>query len=255
MDKSFYTTLKTELGASDAINEYVEVLLRKCEAESFDENTFQQYAVAYGIRVNDISSKEALLSIRRHYIVCVSQHFEFFLKSFQNHLKKYATTYRAKVDGESLLECVCSTILDLSNTASDSYLLYLLCDYYRLVRNHCAHIGDTAKISLVITELKTRTIDIRRLFPKLNAPSCFEEISFDDFILYSRAVKKLAALLVEKAEYNVDNILADVDFKAFMKHKNDPIRLHSALLNGITCRFPMSNTQIELVVAKIEKML
>ena len=255
MDKSFYTKLKTELGASDAINEYIEVLLRKCEAESLDENAFQQYAVAYGIRVNDISSKEALLSIRRHYIVCVSQHFEFFLKNFQNHLKKYATSYRTKVDGESLLECICSTILDLNNTENDSYLLFLLCDYYRLVRNHCAHIGDTTKVNSVLTELNTRSLDIRKLFPKLNAPSCFEEISFDDFILYSRAVKKLAALLIEKADYNEESILADIDIKAFMKHKNHPIRLHSALLNGISCRFPMSNTQIELVVAKIEKML
>lgn len=255
MEKSFYTTLKTELGASDAVNEYIEVLLRKCESESLEESSFQHYSEKFGIRVNDVSSKEALSSIRRYYIVCVSQHFESFLKSFQNHLKEYAIVYRPKTDGEALLTCICSAILDLKNTATDSYLLYLLCDYYRLIRNHSAHIGNTTNLNGVFAELNTRRADLGRLFPRLNAPSSFDEINFDDFILYSRAAKRLGSILIDKAEYNIDRIIADIDLKSFMKYKNDPLRLHNALINGVRSKYPMSDTQVALTVAKIEKII
>lgn len=45
MQKLFYNEFKKTLGVSDAINEYIEVLLRQFERSSYDEASFQELAV------------------------------------------------------------------------------------------------------------------------------------------------------------------------------------------------------------------
>ena len=44
MEQGLYNKLKTDLGLSDAVNEYIEVLVRKFESESLSEEEFQKIA-------------------------------------------------------------------------------------------------------------------------------------------------------------------------------------------------------------------
>ena len=60
MDKSLYNKFKQDLGISDAINEYIEVLLRQFESAPHDEGSFQLIASRYGIRVNDVDPQIAI---------------------------------------------------------------------------------------------------------------------------------------------------------------------------------------------------
>ncbi len=73
MEKSLYNKLKKDLGLSDAVNEYIEVLVRKFAFEALSETEFQKIAAIYNIKVNDISVDDAISKIRRYYIVSVYQ--------------------------------------------------------------------------------------------------------------------------------------------------------------------------------------
>lgn len=80
---------KNELGMSDTINEYIEVLLRKFERTPYDEVSFQKIAFQYGIRVNDVYPYTAICKNREYYIISVFQVFEDFLSQMYNQLKSY----------------------------------------------------------------------------------------------------------------------------------------------------------------------
>ena len=50
-------------------------------------------------------------------------------------------------------------------------------------------------------------------FSKLVAPNIYEEISFDDFVMFSRSCVELATYIFEKMEYDYAKIVKDIPHK------------------------------------------
>ncbi len=158
MEKSFYNKFKQNLGASDAINEYTEVLLRQFENNPHDENSFQNIASGYGIKVNDVSPKVAIDRIREYYIVSVFQLFEEFLNQLNSFLKNFGKYKERKETSISMLQHIHSSLLGMQSTSDESYLLFLICDYYRLVRNLCTHTDNEKKSRMRIRRFLNKTM-------------------------------------------------------------------------------------------------
>ena len=76
---------------------------------------------------------------------------------------------------------------------------------------------------------------------------------FNDFILYSRAAKKLAEMYTENITYDIDKIVDNFDIKRFRKYKNKTERLRTALKTEIDFKFPMKPKMVDSVVDKLMK--
>lgn len=251
MEQALYNKLKSELGLSDAVNEYIEVLARKIESESLSEEEFQKIATMYNIKVNNVSINDAVLKIRGYYIVGVYQILEHYFTSLNDYLNKYSFAFRKREDGEPTLKYLCYRLLDMQKVNDEVYLYYLLCDYYRLVRNYIAHVDSKRKIDNAYATIIARQNEINDKFPNLSAPNDIEEIGFDDFVLYSRSAKKLAKDMNEKIQYDLHKVAKSIDMDKYAKLKNNPKRIRKSIEYELKVRFSLKSEDIEFVVAKL----
>ena len=251
MEKSLYNKFKQDLGISDAINEYIEVLLRQFEKSPHNESSFQSIASEFGIRVNDVSPQTAIQKIREYYIITVYQVFEDFLSKMHSFLKKYGKYNKNKDRSISMLQNIHGNLIGMRKTSETPYLCYLICDYYRLVRNLCAHTDNIDKVQKAYQKLIERRGEIEVLFKQLQAPNEYGSICFDDFILYSRAAKKLAELYTENVVYDVDKIIDNFDIKRLHIYKNNIARLRNAIETELKFNFCMKPEIIKNVIDKL----
>ena len=246
-----YNRLKTDLGISDSVNEYIEVLVRKMDEESLTEEEFQKLATTHNIKVNDVTADEAINKIRGYYIVSVFQILEAFLVSLNDYLNKYSEEFRKREDGESMLKYLCCRLIDMKKVNDEAYLFYLICDYYRLVRNYIAHVDNVRKIDNAYDCIKVRQHEINDKFEKLIAPNSIMKIGFDDFVLYSRAAKKLAKKMIENIQYDLDKVAQSFDTSKYAKLKNAPERIEKSIRYELQVRFPLNSRDVEYIVAKL----
>lgn len=256
MEKSLYNKFVHDLGMSDAINEYIEVLLRQFESTPHDEDSFQMIASRFGIRVNDVHPQTAISRIREYYIITVFQAFEDFLNEMHTHLKAYGQQYDENFEpSESMLKHVHKNLLGMQRTSDQSYLNYLICDYYRLIRNLFAHADNPKKVQTAYQRLVERQDEIVSTYPLLQAPHDFEHIDFDDFILYSRAAKNLAELYVANIRYDVEKFIRKYDLERFRVYKNNPKRLRAKLSFALKVNYGIKPDDVEILVAKLIDMI
>lgn len=255
MGTPIYNAFKKELGFTDAANEYIEVLLRNMENQNLSEKEFQKLANQLLIKVNDYSIVNASFQIRKGYIISVYKSFDNFLQLTHNHIKKYATRFEARADGESLLKNTYKLIFGMQETDTNNYLLYLICDYYRLIRNAYAHTENTENINRAYNLILKHPINIHSVFPKLDAPHDSSNINFDDFILYSRAAKKLAYELINNISYDTDKIAESFSVTEMKKLKNNTARITTQIFLFLDMNFNISDSQkediVNAVIAKI----
>lgn len=253
--KALYSKIKQDLGVSDSINEYIEVLLRHFENTSHDENFFQGIATRFGIKVNDVPPQVAISKIREYYIISVYQVFEDFLNQMHKFLIKYGVYKENKDSSTSMLKHIHVSLVGMRKKSETAYLYYIICDYYRLVRNLCTHTDNIDKVTMAYQNLCARKEEIVALFPKLQVPNKYDEVKFDDFIFYSRAVKKLAEMYVTNTVYDIDKVIENHDIKRFRVFCNKPERLKRAIETDITFNFCMKPEIVKVVVDKlIEKV-
>ena len=249
MEKLCYNDLKKKMGETDSVNEYIELIVRKFESEKHGIAELSAFTSIYGIKVNEFDVSEALLMIRKNYIVSVNLVFENFLYRISENLK-LAKNYKSKDDKESLLRNIYRNTFGLKNVNSNEYLYYLLCDYYRLVRNCSVHRdkdkGDT--ISKAYDEVLLRKKKIKTLFPKLNVLGNCGNVEFDDFILFSNVSKKLALAIEKNIDYDSDKIIEGIDLTRFKKYKNSNERLSKSLKIEIKGKYYLNEKQLDSIV-------
>lgn len=251
MEKSLYNKFKQDLGISDAANEYIEVLLRQFESAPNDESSFQVMASHYGIRVNDVEPQTAINKIREYYIITVFQVFEDFLSQMHSYLKDYGKYNSNRDSSDSILKHIHKNLIGMKRTTEISYLNYLICDYYRLIRNLCAHTDNAKKVLSAYQILLERKEEIEAIYPQLQAPNDFQNISFDDYVLYSRAAKNLAEEYVFNIKYDIEKFASKFDLDRFRLYRNNPKRLRAKLEWDLKVNYSIKSENIEMIVDKL----
>lgn len=251
MEKSLYNKFKQDLGISDAANEYIEVLLRQFESTPNDESSFQVMASHYGIRVNDVEPQTAISKIREYYIITVFQVFEDFLSQMHSYLKDYGKYNGNRDSSDSMLKHIHKNLIGMKRTTEISYLNFLICDYYRLIRNLCAHTDNAKKVQSAYQILLERKEEIEVIYLQLQAPNDFQNISFDDFVLYSRAAKNLAEEYVFNIKYDTEKFVSKFDLDRFRLYRNNPKRLRAKLEWDLKVNYSIKSENIEMIVDKL----
>ena len=127
--------------------------------------------------------------------------------------------------------------------------LYELCEYYRLIRNSSVH--DLCEIDSHEKEyrkLQKYNFKTDAKFSKLVAPNIYEEISFDDFVMFSRSCVELATYIFEKMEYDYAKIVKDIPHKQVSKwQKYSKKRQKRALYSYINTLYQADETLIEQI--------
>lgn len=186
------------LGYSDSTVEWVEIAVRHLRKEHSDggDTRLAELAAIYGVRVNPIDMHGVALRWATLQVITVHQHVEWFLDAFRlEHPRKV----RSRKAGEDLLSY---TVDAFGLSRSDVGMLeFEILDYYRRTRNQLLH-GDSGKQKKVHRTQLDRIRESIKLskFTKLDAPNAQEALKFDDFILFSRAVKDVARRLCSRAE-------------------------------------------------------
>ncbi len=255
MDKNIYNKLKKSLGESDAQCECIEVFLRIAEDQYKEVDAFNELARRYKVAVNNTSTTEASQIARKGFIISVYRLFEVFLKEIIDIMKSrgsYGEFDQEK--GESKLKCVYKRIFDISKHNEENYTLFLLCEYYRLIRNNQAH--DAKEIEDLDKELVALKEQINKVpssvCQKLNAPNSIDRIEFDDFILFSRAVKRLARNLFYGINFDIQKTAALFQVKKLKKNIKNVARVRQIIKSELKMQFYLpeekENQIIDMIV-------
>lgn len=224
------------LGRSDATVEWIEVAVRHLKQVNDNEGTSKSCELAswHGIKVNLIDFNDLPVQWASLQVLSVYQKLEWFLLEFRD---EHPRKVRSRNNGEDLL----AYTLDAFNVSKHNVgiLEYDILDYYRLVRNHLMHkpIEKQAKKHINQCEsINERTAN--SVYAKLDAPCKLTTLGFDDFILFSRALKNFARSLCAATCPTAQELAAllEVDVplrKALRRVNQNPERVQKKLASHL----------------------
>lgn len=246
--KNILNNFKDVLGQYCAINQFIE-LSKRCfvldhEKDMATRENFIALATRNSVTLTDYNAENMVNAISRSYIVNVNLCFETFLKDACTQVRKYGReTYQDKVQEQSWLKCAANNIIQ-DKLPADKQAIYDLCEYYRLIRNSAVH--DLCEVDDHIKEykkLQKYDFKVEANFSKLLAPNEYDNISFDDFVMFARSCVELATYLFNHISYDYEKIVLDAanpqkaDWKKYTKERRE-----KAILNYINTLFRIDDT-------------
>lgn len=248
--------LYKNLGRFDAIGEFTEVAIRdfihQANKSSNFDNFLQEKSNQHNICVNTIDQSVYRARISHSYILSVYQTAELFIHQFRDeHIDLYNNTWTLDDTKDNLLIKTIRKISAVSPaTAHIGVHRLSIFNYYRVVRNKYSH----DRISEIRVDQEFQNINqfrtqIQTDYPGLLAPNNFDNISFDDFILFSRTIKDIAFrlndLITPKNEQLKDYYIR----KEFFKELNEnPLRKTNALKGHMLSNFGIENDQANIII-------
>jgi hypothetical protein len=200
-----YLDLKHQLGEIDAAAECLELAMREFVeiSRGFGSPTafVQELSRKHGIRVDVFDLDRFIRQAAALRLIGVTQAFEVFLDTLiEDHPR--IRSREGRNTGETLLDFVIRK-LDLSTEVRRDLkksLDYRLYSYYRRVRNDVAHQAPKATAlrgsNPTLEELRAASA-YNNDYAHLAAPNGVRHLTFDDYVLFTRAAKNLAAQLCQ----------------------------------------------------------
>lgn len=202
MSVNILSAFKNELGYVNATNQYMELSIRMTEKDygTVLKSNLQALAKSVNLNVSTLT-EDYMCRISKSYIVTVNSCFENFLKSFK-HLSGSPTniTKIAKTKEDDWLNWT----LKVAFSSTEDYIKndIAICEYYRSIRNTIVHNGTYS------AELKSKRALIKTIDnTKLNAPNSLNSLTFDDQVLFSRAVYNVGKYIFNNSQYDINTII------------------------------------------------
>lgn len=203
------------MGELDAIVEFTEVAVRDFVKKANHTDSFNTYlkskSIEHGICVNSINNNIFQTRISHNYIVSTYQVIEDLFYQFKDEYNDFFDT-KWSFDKNSDDNLLIQTIKQISTKSKALAILgehrVKIFDYYRNVRNKFSHTRiKEDKINKEFLLLKDSISLIQSGYPKLNAPNDYNNISFDDFILFTRIIKDIVFEIDALLDISEENIL------------------------------------------------
>ena len=201
------------------------------------------------------------------YILSVYQQAESFLESFRDE-HPTSKQWRYSSSEPLLLNILKNIGKELeTNLIQVGKYRFEVFDYYRLVRNRFMHAEiDEKRLNKRFAEVRLFSQEIQREYRISSVPKRYEEISFDDFLLFSRVTKDIALALCEIGRPNNPELVEMVlefskqekhglRLSSLMKLKNNPSRLNNALYNVVQRLYRLGKTEAQSVVEGLSARL
>lgn len=259
-----YRALKENLGRLDAIVECNELAVRKFISKAEIANDLEAYisdlSELHKVRVNYVEIKALQRQIAQLYILLVYQQAEEFLEGFRDEYPR--SNHWSYTDGDDLLTSILKNIGSnfLSNTNSIGKIQVEIFHYYRLVRNRFMHtVIPDRRLDKYLTGVLAFNSEIQKIYNISNAPNDFDNLTFDDFILFSRVIKDIARILCQlgcPTDTELVQMVLEFDKKEMhgvnlnimKKWINNPVRMRKALSNLVGSLFSLGFSESESVV-------
>ena len=248
--------LYKNLGAYDAIVELTEIAILDFIANGSRVSSFNQFLILksaeHKIKVNSIQMDVFRSRISQGYILSVYQSAEAFFYDFKGQIEEL-TGEKILIDNTNddfltrLIRKI-STHKEVTEVVGEFRLS--LFNYYRIIRNKYSHDRiEESKVKDVYKKLSKYKDEIRAEYPNLSAPNEFENVSFDDFILFSRVVKDIANGLNQLAKPSLETIAAYYTrANVVKKYKDNSKRKTNALRAHINDKFGLDGAELEQVI-------
>lgn len=260
MGKNILNNFKVNLGQYCAINQFIE-LSKRCFVSEHKEQlstkaAFIELAIQNHMTLQSYSLDKMVNAISRSYIVNVQLCFETFLKNACKEVKEFGTKeYHEKYQSESWLECARLNILG-NTKLKEKQSLFDLCEYYRLIRNTAVHdLCDIKTRKREYENLKKYDFKTEAKFAKLLAPNEYENILFDDFVMFSRSCVDLATYLFGEITYDYSKIVKAIPTDQLHKFKRySDERLEQAIFSYISTWYKV-DYRLKSQIADLRKII
>jgi hypothetical protein len=257
-----YRDLKRTLGQINAVVETAELAMRAFAAQARiapSAGVFvKEMSAAHGVRVDSMDLLASARHMHHFYIMSVHQQLEVFLKALK---KEHPRTTWLDHKENSLLKNVLSSFPEYQYSGMVDAVGRLevdISDYYRNVRNALAHGDDKNSVSVAF-KLRSKVQGSDSVYVKLAAPNTFDQTGFDDFILFTRAVKHIGLAFCSVARPTNSEIavmLLDVpspeqpqiDLARLEGKKRSPEALRSALGTLLRIRYGLDRHEAQPIV-------
>lgn len=268
--------LKVELGLNDSCIQATEVAIKHLvetaslsdlSAHEFIRSLSEKYSVSHG--VNDFDKLQETTA--NSYIVQTYNIVEIFfrnlIRDYRKHKNITDSDWKTQVNKASIdpLNQLAENFSATQRTILLSVPEKEMLDYYRLLRNSIVHKDDKAKQN-------AQNFYDRRVKPNLphfagyvsNAPNPPDEISFNDFVLYSRGLKYYSLIISEACNLKAQDLLRvakSSDFHRTAKglyNKNNPrtvIKMRNAMKNYYTHNYGKGYECLDEFILEYAKLL
>jgi len=260
MGKNILNNFKDILGQYCAINQFVE-LSKRCfvsehTVQLSTREEFIELATQNHITLTSYNPDNMINAISRSYIVNVQLCFETFLKNACREVKEFGIKeYHEKSQDDSWLKCARLNIIG-NIIPKEKQALFDLCEYYRLVRNTAVHdLCDIKSRKREYENLKKYDFKTEAKFANLLAPNEYENISFDDFVMFSRSCVELATYLFNEIVYDYSKIVKTIppcQLHTFRRYSD--ARLEQAIFSYINTWYKVDD-RLESQMTDLRKMI
>ena len=190
-----YKKLKLTLGEIDSIVESIELATREfidtISANGRDKNNIQtnidKLSIKHQIKVNYVDINKFEDRVIKLHIINVYEQLENYLEELSKEHPDF-TNHSGKNSGETDLDFTIRILKKGKILKND--INYFIINHYRLIRNKFVHSLDKD-----LNKFKNRIIIKNTEYSLLSAPNEFNKMNFDDFILFTRAIKNFAKLI------------------------------------------------------------
>lgn len=244
-----YRNLQLRLGELDALCECLEIatrdLVERASASS-DPNAFiEERSRHHGVRVNRVDIPGLQAHALRMHITTVHQSLEEFLNGLCAEHPQGEQWDIKKRKGALLTRI--ADALNFKETLS-----FDLCQYYRVIRNAVAHPAARKELgSADKSDALRQRVGQHATLKALVAPNAYDKVTFDDFVLFSRAAKLLAMELClaarpSDAELN-EEAVANTSKQEGRLRKN-PVRLANARSGYLRTKYSLSKSEADTII-------
>jgi len=212
-----YLRLKRELGEIDACVECLEIAIREFVWQCANSENVQAaiggLSRKHGVRVDAVDVARFRCQSVGLQLIGVTQAFETFLDLYLREHPRLGSR-NGREDSETLLDFVIRRVGPaIKRKELKQGLDYRLYDYYRLLRNDLAHSGVEPE-DMGRSASRRKTLDSLRAecsaseeYKALKAPNGASDVSFDDYVLFSRVAKRIARALGDLGQLSDEEIL------------------------------------------------
>lgn len=190
--------LKRELGEYDAIVQVNEIAMRNFIEAGLESGSLEKYigeqSLKYGIRTNHINTEIIQNRLSLKYVASVQQYAEYFYHLFRKEYEELFDTQIniGDIEGTLLDKIIEKLPYDTGQLIkSVGEINYLIISYYRKIRNKYSHYFKVSEsqIEKDFEILSQRKEEIATKFQINDAPNKYSELNFNDFMLFTRALK------------------------------------------------------------------
>ncbi|MDD5158091.1 hypothetical protein [Sulfurimonas sp.] len=232
-----YKNLKTTLGEIDAIVESIELATREFISTvspdiSTSKETIQknitELSEKHVIKVNYVDIKKLESRVMILHIINVYERFEKYLEELIEEHPDLGDK-KSKQQEETILDYI---LRKLNKGSLKSTLDYSIINHYRLVRNIFVHSSDKK-----ITKYENKIADTIKNsdYKILKAPNNITTLVFDDFILFTRAIKNFAKSINQHCQLSDEQMVMAIkeNYKAKLAKLSNNIKRKECLITQL----------------------